>query len=210
MKNFKNIEQGSDEWHAIRYGKIGGTLASGLMVDSDTLFIDIASQIAENMQIEDNYVSAEMQRGIDLEPMARSLAGDLLDIDFRQSGWLQCEDNELLGISPDGLTLDEKKAIEVKCLGRKKHFEVSVSKQIPREHINQCIHYFTVNPKLEVLYFVCYRPENKNNPIVIITLLRLDGVDLGTKSKPNVKSIQEWSELMREEANILLTKIKVL
>ena len=45
MINHKEIKQGSIEWHELRWGKIGGTLSSGLFVKSDTLLIDILTTI---------------------------------------------------------------------------------------------------------------------------------------------------------------------
>ena len=48
MIKHNELEQGSQEWHEIKWGKIGGTLSKGLFVKSDTLLIDILSQRLED------------------------------------------------------------------------------------------------------------------------------------------------------------------
>jgi hypothetical protein len=210
MKNYKKIIQGSDEWHAMRWGKIGGTLAKGLLTDSQTLFIDILSQRSEEFQLdEDSYVSDAMARGSVLEKYAIEATEEKFGIKFESTGWMQCEDNELLGISPDGITEDETISIETKCPSRKKHTETILLNEIPKDNIHQCLQYFVVNPKLEKHIFVSYRPEHYFVPL-FTKVLELDTViDLGTKTKPSVSSVAVWVKLMRENADILFSKIKL-
>lgn len=205
MIAYKEIEQGSEEWHAIKWGKIGGTLSKGLFVKSDTLLIEILSQLLESFDFIESFTSDAMDRGNELEPEAREYLNQYTGLKFEQYGWLQSEENELLGISPDGMTSDETKACEIKCFGRKKHLEVLLSQEIPLDYISQCIHYFTVNPKLEKLYFIAYRPEAPKHFIKELT--RESILNFGTKAKTNSLTIQTASELALKEANTLLTKI---
>ena len=81
-----------------------------------------------------------------------------------------------------------------------------LSNEIPLENIHQCIHYFTVNPKLVKLYWISFRPESlKNN---FIKELTLDSeVNIGTNARPVLKTIKECRELSLNEANELLTRI---
>jgi hypothetical protein len=208
MKNHKELLQKSLDWHEIKWGKIGGTLSKGLFVKSDTLLIDILSQRLEEFEPVDSFETYDMQRGNELEPFAKEFLEQYTGIKFEASGWLQCEENELLGISPDGITEDETMCCEIKCLGRKKHLEVLISEEIPNEYLHQCLHYFTVNPKLEKLYFIAYRPEMGKN--FIKELNKESVVNLGTKAKPVLKTISEWVEVAKLEANNLLDQIKQL
>jgi len=141
-----DIQQGSLEWHEIRWGKIGGTLSAGLFVDSDTLFIDIISQLNEEFQPIDSFTNYEMERGNDLEPFAREYLEEYTGLSFLECGWLQSEENKLLGISVDGIIEDETVSCEIKCLSRKKHMEILFNNEISKDKLFQCIHYFTVNP----------------------------------------------------------------
>ena len=210
MINRKDIKQGSPEWFEAKWGKIGGTLSKGLFKGLKTLKIDILSQRNEEFEYEDNgYSSPAMDRGNDLEPFARDYLNEYTGLKFLETGWLQSEYNELLGISPDGITECETKACEIKCFGRKKHMEVVLNNDIPLENIHQCLHYFTVNPKLKELHFIAFRPESKK--AAFIKVLTLDSkINLGTASRPLVKSVECFRDRANEIANDLLLDIKSL
>jgi len=222
------IEQHSEEWHKIRYGKVGGTLSKGLFVKSDTLLLDILSELTEEFDLQENYQSYDMIRGTELEPEAKRALNSYLGIELLDCGWLQCEENEYIGISPDGITECETISAEIKCPGAKKHLSTVLSGEIPKDNIDQCLHYFTVNPKLEKHYFFSYRPENKLKPIFIKELTRDSVIDLGLKKKVEVKqfgvggkeikpkietvtdyrTIAEWVSVAKFEGGILKQQIK--
>src|SRR5258708_6106322 len=113
---YKGIIQRSPEWFALKWGKIGGSTSKGLFVKSDTLLYEVLSEHSEPFQMEeDSYVNADMQRGIDFEPIGRSELEKFTGIKFTDAGWLQSEENALLGISPDGISEDETVTCEGKC-----------------------------------------------------------------------------------------------
>ena len=205
MINHKEIEQGTIEWFQLKWGKIGGTLAKGLFVKSNTLFLDILSQELEEFEPTDSYSSESMDHGKFNETFAREYLQTYTGFEFLETGWLQSEKNELIGISPDGITEDEKIACEIKCLGRKKHLSVLLDNDIPLEHIHQCIHYFTVNPKLEKLYFISFRHESVKHFIKELTLESI--VNIGTKSKPKLMTVEAARDYAIEFADELLIKI---
>jgi hypothetical protein len=203
------IEQGSEEWHKIRYAKIGGTLSKGLFIKSDTLLEDVLSELCEEFDLKDSYQNDAMIRGSELEPEARKALSSYLGIELLENGWLQCEENEFLGISPDGITECETITAEIKCPASKKHLQTIRNNDIPNDNIQQCLHYFTVNPKLEKHYFCSYRPENIYKPIFVKELTRTSLIDLGTKAKPNVKTVNEWVKIAKKEAQDLKEQIKI-
>lgn len=205
MINRKDIEQGSIEWHEIRWGKIGGSTSKGLFVKSDTLLIDILSQRMEDFEPTDSFTNDAMERGNELEPFAREYLNNYTNLSFNQTGWLQCEENELLGISPDGITDDELHSCEIKCFGRKKHYEVLLDNEIPLDNIFQCIHYFTVNPNLKEHYFLAFRPESPKHFIKLLTRDSL--VNIGTKAKPIMNTIDEAVVKSKTYADELLKNI---
>jgi hypothetical protein len=221
MKAHYEIEQRTEEWFQIRWGKIGGTLANGLFIESDTLLMDILSRKIEDFQHEDSFVSWDMQRGTDLEPYAVDELSKYLGIEILQCGWLQSLTNELLGISPDGITADETITVEIKCPGSKKHLQTIIADEIPKDNIHQCIHYFTVNPKLEKHYFCSFRPENNIRKIFVKELTRDTLVDIGWTFKgkvkedrglgvkeyvcvlPDIRTVQEWVDIALASADKL-------
>lgn len=205
MKNYKEIEQGSIEWFEKKWGKIGGTLSKGLFVKSDTLFIDILSQKLEEFEPSESFTNEAMEHGTFNEPFAREYLNTYTNLTFKETGWLQSDENELLGISPDGITEDEKTACEIKCFGRKNHLLVLVENDIPLTNIFQCIHYFTVNPKLEKLYFIAFRAESVKHFIKELTLESV--VNIGTKARPKTMTIEAARDYALEFANDLLIRI---
>jgi hypothetical protein len=204
-----DIEQHSEDWHKARYAKIGGTLSKGLFVKSDTLLEDVLSEICEEFDLKENYQSFDMQRGSELEPEARKALNAYLGIELKEVGWLQCEENEYIGISPDGITDCQTISAEIKCPNSKKHLKTILTNEIPSDNIHQCLHYFTVNPKLEKHYFCSYRPENIYKPIFVRELTRDSLVNLGTKAKPVLKTISEWVAIAKNESLELKKQIEI-
>ena len=204
---YKEIKQRSEEWFELKHGKVGGTLSKGLFVKSDTLMIDILSQITEDYEPSDGYISADMQRGIDLEPFALEALEKEIFVEFKQVGFLQNAAIPILGISPDGITEDETIQVEIKCPGAKKHTETILADEIPSDNIHQVLHAFTVNPKLEQMYFVSYRWENKIKPLWYKMLTKDSEINLGTKAKPVIKTVSEWVAIARQNAEDLNKEI---
>lgn len=216
MINHRELLQCTLDWYEIRWGKIGGTLSSGLLIKSDTLFLDILSQQIEEFELEESYESQAMIDGRDNEVFAVEYLESYFNVKFERPGWLQSVQFPLLGISPDGLTEDETIACEVKCLKRKAHTSVLLENDIPMTHRAQCVHYFTVNPKLEKLYFMAFRPNSVKHFVKEIT--RSTKIDLGwtEKSKvkedrglgikeyvcsiPVIKTVAEWADIAQLEA----------
>jgi len=196
-----DILQGTPMWFELRWGKITGTASKGLFIKSDTLLIDLIAQNTEDWEMEDTYASADMVRGTELEVYAREAISDELFISFKEVGFLQNASIPILCISPDGLSEDDTIGLEIKCPKAKKHTETILNNDIPSDNIHQVLHYFTVNPKLETMYFVSYRPESKVKPLWYKSLTRDSLIDLGTKAKPNIKTVAEWVEIATIEAS---------
>jgi hypothetical protein len=204
---YEKLDQKSLEWFEIKWGKIGGTLSKGLHTKGDTLFIDLLSQHIEEFEPSDSWENEHTKRGNDLEPFAIEYLEKYTGYKFNQFGWLQSEENELLGISPDGLIEDLTIACETKCFARKKHTEILLTREIPLDNIHQLVHYFTVNPKLEELYFCAFRPEAVTSFVKRLTLN--SEVNIGTKAKPRMFTIKEVVELSKSAADNLLDRINI-
>ena len=204
-----NIDQQSSEWFELKWGKIGGTRAKELFVKSDTLFYKLLAEIIEpfDEDAEESYQSEAMERGNFLEPQARIELQKYTGLEFIECGWIQ-SDNELMGISPDGITADLTVQCEVKCPQPIAHLKMCVSDAIPLEYINQCVHAFTVNDKLETLYFVSYRPECTIKPLFVKSLTRDSLVNNGTIAKPVMVLISDLVKVSYREAGFLQEQIK--
>lgn len=192
MQVFKDVIQCSPEWFELKYTKVGGSTSKGLFVKSDTLLLEIMAERTEPFVLQpEGFVSKDMERGNNLEPIGIQQVGVFAKVKFERYGWLLCDECPIIGISPDGITEDLTVSCEVKCPGAKRHIETIYYDEIPSDNIHQCLHYFTVNPKLQRHYFGSFRPES-DYPLFIKMLTRESMIDLGTKAKPNVKPISEW------------------
>ena len=220
-----DIDQRTEEWFEIKHARIGGTRSG---TKEKTLLPEIISELTEPfVYLEEGFTSDAMQRGIDLEDEARECIELELFIDLKECGWLQSEDNDLLGISPDGISEDETVMCEIKCPSAKKHMEQVLSEDILSDYIDQLIHAFVVNDKLEKHYFVSYRPENTIKPLWYRELTLDTEIDMGlkktieipqygvkgqpikpkTKQVPDIKTIREWVEIKREEHRLFREKV---
>ena len=201
MKVHYDIEQKSDEWFRIKWGKVGGTRGAGLFVKSNTLAIELTSEECEEYEEEDSFQSKAMQRGNELEPVAKERLEEYTGVKFLEAGWID-SDIRRIGISPDGISEDETVQCEIKCPAKKNHTEYCLGGVVPKEYIGQCIHAFLVNPKLEKLYFCSFRPESVK-PLFVKCLTRESEVDRGTKTKPNWMTIERLVDDAMIEAHKL-------
>ena len=200
MKAHYEVIQGTEEWHILRHGKIGGSTSKELFVASNTLLYQILSETIEPYVYEETYSTPAMDRGVELEPFARKNLSQYIGVELQQCGWLQCEEIPILGISPDGISADETISAEIKCPQAKKHTQTICEDEIPQDNIHQCLHYFTVNPNLQKHYFCSFRPENELKTMFVKELTRESLINLGTKAKPVIKSVADWVAIAKQNA----------
>ena len=153
--------QGSQEWHKYRYKRIGGTSIKKIMGTSgaSALLDDLTSAWLETYEHEEGFTSDAMQRGIDLEPMARQDLSLSTGVKFEEVGVIQ-SDIAILALSPDGISSCGSIACEIKCPSRAVHMGYIRENKIPTEYFWQAMGYFAVNPRLKALHFASYRPES--------------------------------------------------
>lgn len=145
--NIVDIAQHSEEWHAIRKTKITATDASVIMG---------ASHWKTRLQLYNEKLSDEppmapnerMQRGLDLEPLARSLftiqTGIFVEPVVLVKDWTMA--------SLDGMSEDGTKIVEIKCPGEKDH-SCALSGKVPDHYYPQLQHQMYVANVQEAYYF---------------------------------------------------------
>jgi hypothetical protein len=167
-----NIAQRTEEWKRLRLGVITGTrLKDVLKSDNTPVIYEMLAEIGSET-IEENFVNSAMQRGIDLEPVAKALyeakTGEIID----EVGFCKHEFHELLGLSPDGFTSSRTGALEIKCPSTKNHVKYICDDKIPADYLPQVVMYFLINAKLEWLDFVSYDDRYKPLPLWIKRVTR--------------------------------------
>lgn len=203
------IEQGTEAWWRVKYGKVGGTHCKSLLGDPETLINHIGACQLEPFELEDDgYVDNDMKRGNELEPLNRAEMCKYAGIEFLKCGWLQSEVIPIIGISPDGITKDLTISWEGKSPGRVKHAATLYGGKIPVDNARQCVHYFSVNRYLERHYFSSFRPEC-DYPLFVREMTLDTVIDLGTPKTPNNKTVREWVKIYQAAAITLQENIKV-
>lgn len=149
MKNYEivDIPQGSPEWHALRKKKITATDASAIMKESHwKTSIQLYNEKLSNDP--PTSANARMQRGNDLEPIAREnfirSTGILVNPTVVVKDWAMAS---LDGMSECGNTI-----VEIKCPGEKDH-ETALKGKVPNHYRSQLQHQMYVTGVKEMFYY---------------------------------------------------------
>ena len=139
-----DIEQGTDEWHALRRGKITASAVSRLITatgkpaNNDTSRAQLLQLLAERItgQSDASCYTDDMARGHLLEPLARDLYAKhyspVVECGFITATLGGVE----LGYSPDGLVGDDG-LIEIKSPRQKNHLRSLLAIEVPAEYVPQ-------------------------------------------------------------------------
>ncbi len=123
------MQQQSEDWFQARLGKVTASRISDVMAKTKTG--PSASRKNYMMQLlcerltgrkEDMYVNAAMQRGTEMEAIARSAYEVDKGVMVEEVGFVQCPIFFMAGASPDGLVGDDG-LIEIKCPNTAQHVE---------------------------------------------------------------------------------------
>lgn len=171
-------DQKTDEWQALREGKITGSTASKVKGTGDAFMNQTLALMLSKWKPKEAK-SSDIDRGNELEPEARkeyAMATSQKVID--NIAFIEHE-NGRYGVSPDGVPYKGKvfngvikKLVEIKCPDVPNHIKVIISNKVPREYIDQIIHGLVTIEDCEEIDFVSYCPAFKHNPLHIITIKR--------------------------------------
>ena len=134
------FEQGSEDWFDIRLGRVGGSEAEPFLTKSESIGPGIATlvykKVAEKLtgQTKTFFVSEDMQRGTDLEPLARKEYENKKFTKVDEVGYISKGD--FFGVSPDGLVGDDG-MIEIKCPSGAEYIRFFDSQKIKKAYIAQ-------------------------------------------------------------------------
>jgi putative phage-type endonuclease len=133
----KDIQQGSEEWHAMRLGFITASrfkdvIAGGQGKVRKAYMYQLAAE-ALTGEREESFSNQYMEWGTATEPQARSMyefdTGNTVDA----VAFVKWNDTNKIGISPDGLIGDDG-GIEIKCPKTTTQIETYLSGKMPTSH----------------------------------------------------------------------------
>ena len=135
--------QGSPEWFAFRLGKVSASRMGDLMAKTKSGYSTSRKNYMSELICqrltgtrEEGFTSSAMQRGIDVEPIARSRYEIEHDVMVEEIGCIAHPTIEGFVASPDGLVGD-KGSLEIKCCNTSTHIEFLKTAKIPAKYEKQ-------------------------------------------------------------------------
>lgn len=147
------IEQGSSVWHKWRSEGIGASEAS--VIVNKNPWTTSYQLWREKLGLDPSKnVNAQMKKGIDLEPEARLSVSNQLGIHF-VPGCFEKDGRNWMRASLDGISSDNKIAVEIKCPGIDAHSKAMYG-MVPDYYEPQLQHQMEVCD-LDKIYYYSYR-----------------------------------------------------
>jgi len=140
-----DIVQGSDEWRRLRMGKVTGSRIADVMSKGKggaesagrrNYRTQLALELISEEPARDTFSNGHMQRGNELEPMARTAYEFVAGVDVAQICFVDHAEIERYGVSPDGL-VGKDGLIQIKCPIPGIHIEYLLGEAVPTDYIKQ-------------------------------------------------------------------------
>lgn len=164
MYKIHNCEQKSEEWYKCRLGKLTASVAYTIATAGkglDTLCLEKATEILTGI-IPEGFTSEAMQHGNEYESEARNIYELETGNVVKQVGFV--EDNEFVGVSPDGLIGDDG-LIEIKCPTDKTYTQYLIDMIIKPEYYAQMQMQMLITKRCWCDYVV-YNPHFEKSIII--------------------------------------------
>ena len=134
-------DQMSEVWFAEKTGKPGASSFDKIVTtkgepskSAKNYLYQLAGETIVGLKTE-TYQNAIMQRGIELEPSARSLFEMMYDVEVQQVGLCYPDEQKKYLCSPDGLLEDA--GLEIKCPLIHTHVSYLLGNKLPTDYIQQ-------------------------------------------------------------------------
>jgi putative phage-type endonuclease len=140
------VEQRTEDWLNARAGHVTASgvknvrakIKSGEAAGRKNYRMKLVMERIAQAPINEGYTSAEMQRGIDLEPIARAHYEAFRGVLVTEVGFVLHPTIKGFGASPDGL-VGEDGLVEIKCPNISTHIGYWMQDEPPSEYIDQML-----------------------------------------------------------------------
>lgn len=137
------MDQGSDEWFAIRIGKVTASRVadiiaktkSGYSASRDNYMAQLVCERLTNQKAE-SFTNAAMQHGTETEPLARAAYEAIKDVLVDEVGFVPHPTIKMAGASPDGF-VGQDGLIEIKCPNTATHIDTLLSESVQTKYFTQ-------------------------------------------------------------------------
>lgn len=136
-----DFPQGTPEWLQARAGKVTASRMADVVAKIKTgeaaarrdYRAQIVAEILTGKPQDDGFINAEMQWGIEQEPLARDAYGIATDTMVDQVGFVLHPSLERSGASPDGL-VSKDGLVEIKCPKTATHIQYLLDGTVPTKY----------------------------------------------------------------------------
>lgn len=199
------IIQGSDEWKALRIGKVTASRVADVIATTKSgpaasRANYMAELIAERLTgtAAEGYTNGAMQWGTEHEPDARLAYEFMRDIEVKQVGFIDHPTIAMTGASPDGLVLDDG-LIEIKCPNTATHLDTLLSGSIPSKYNTQ-MQWQMICTARKWCDFVSYDPRLPESMRLFIKRVELDlNLQLESKVIEFIDELDKKLAVLREK-----------
>lgn len=175
------IQQGSDEWRALRCGKVTASRIVDIMAKtksgpSASRMNYLAELVAERLTgtPADNFQSSEMRRGNEVEPDARTAYEFRANCDVLQIAFVPHPSIADAGASPDGL-VGADGLVEIKCPNTATHIESLIAREAPTKYIKQMQFQMACTGR-KWCDFISYDPRMPDHMQLLIVRVKRDEI----------------------------------
>ena len=173
------IIQGSDEWKALRLGKVTASRVADVVARTKTGYGAsranyMAQLIAERLTgtVAEAYTNAAMQHGTETEPEARAAYEFYQGVTVQEIAFVPHPKINQAGASPDGLIGDDG-LVEIKCPNTATHLETLLGQAVPAKYETQMQFQMACTGR-KWCDFVSYDPRMPENMRLFIKRLPRD------------------------------------
>jgi hypothetical protein len=169
----RDVIQGSPDWMALRIGRIGGSRVADLLTEGRSGAESLTRRKYKNEIIRErltglklnSFKTPAMQRGIDLEPLARAWYEVKHNVFVDQVAIVKHPTIKDAQCSPDGIIFADKPyLIEIKVPSPENHLDniLTGGKQL-EQYIDQAMWQLACMPEMEFCDIVSFDPEMPDN-----------------------------------------------
>jgi hypothetical protein len=195
------MKQGSPEWWDAKTGSIGGTrYGQAVSTKKNRLVYDLINERLNGYVIQDEFVSDDMQFGIDNEPEARGMYSLLSGIDFYEVGLIKSDYSIMHHASPDGLS-DSGIVLEVKCTSNGEIHIQRFFEGVESSYMPQIMNYFAVSDDVKEVHWVSYCPYREERPLIYYVFKAVDYAEKIKEARIKIKAIE--TEVLKKEAEFI-------
>ena len=203
------MEQRSDEWYKVRLGKVTASRTAdfmgvkGIGKMGESYALELAEELLFGQDMDDDFVTYDMQRGIDLEPLAFNKFSEIVAQDFvsvKKAKFIQLDKNT--GASPDGI-VEEDEPLEIKCPKKSTFFNVVLFDYVDPKHYDQMqfqmmctcgkqAHYFNyyIRNGKEMWHYIKVPRDEKRIELMRIRIAEI--LTLRNKFVETLKTKKQW------------------